>query len=134
MFCGVEQGETSALFIRKALFGLGLLGFPGFSYAGVAWAGFGVSLFGFIWNLWAAVRRGVLQGKLMPTIRWARRAAPYLFRVGGPAALGNITWHSGNMVIYSVLSGLPGDSQFLLAALAFFLGYSCLSLPPVVRV
>ena len=102
----------------SALFGLGLFGFPDFGYAGVAWATFSAGLIGFFWNLRAAVRRGILRRESLPDIRWARRAAPYLFRVGGPAALGNIAGHSGNLVIYSLLSGLPGDGVSLLAGLA----------------
>ena len=117
--------------VGSVLFGLGLLGFPDFGYAGVAWASFAASLLGFIWNLRAAVRRGVLQRKLMPTMRWARKAAPYLFRVGGPAALGNIAGHSGNLVIYSLLSGLPGDSVFLLAGLALGMTAESVLLFPV---
>lgn len=115
----------------SALFGLGLFGFPDFGYAGVAWASFAAGLLGFFWNMGAAVRRGVLRREHMPTMRWARKAAPYLFRVGGPAALGNIAGHSGNLVIYSLLSGLPGDSVFLLAGLALGMTAESVLLFPV---
>lgn len=101
----------------SALFGLGLLGFPNFGYAGVAWATFSASLIGFFWNLRTAVRKGILRRESLPSVRWARKAAPYLFRVGGPAALGNIAGHSGSLVIYSLLSGLSEDSVSLLAGL-----------------
>lgn len=115
----------------STLFGLGLLGFPDFGYAGVAWASFASSLLGFVWNLRAAVRRGILRRAFLPSVRWARGAAPYLLRVGGPSALGNIAGQSGNLVIYSLLSGLPGDGVSLLAGLALGMTAESLLLFPV---
>ena len=101
----------------SALFGLGLFGLPDLGYAGVAWTTFVSSLFGFFWNVGAAVRHGILCRQSLPELRWARRAAPYLFRVGSASALGNVAGHSGNLLVYSLLSGLPGDGVSLLAAL-----------------
>ena len=85
----------------SALFGLGLFGLPDLGYAGVAWTTFVSSLFGFFWNVGAAVRHGILCRQSLPELRWARRAAPYLFRVGSASALGNVAGHSGNLLVYS---------------------------------
>ena len=45
------------------------------------------------------------------------RDRPYLFRVGGPSALGALAGHMGNLVILSLLTGLPGDMVPVLAGM-----------------
>ncbi|WP_300848065.1 MATE family efflux transporter, partial [uncultured Bilophila sp.] len=74
--------------VGSAGFGLGLWGLPDFGYAGVAWSTFGSALLGLACNLYAVVRKGILNRAALAPWRWVRRALPALWRIGGPAALG----------------------------------------------
>ena len=103
--------------IGSAGFGLGLCGLPDYGYQGIAWSTFGSALLGLACNLYAIVRHGILTRASLAPWRWARRAMPYLFRVGGPSALGALAGHMGNLVILSLLTGLPGDMVPVLAGM-----------------
>ncbi len=103
--------------VGSAGFGLGLWGLPDCGYQGIAWSTFGSALLGFACNLYAIVRHGILTRSSLATWRWARRAMPYLFRVGGPSALGALAGHMGSLVILSLLTGLPGDMVPVLAGM-----------------
>lgn len=103
--------------IGSAGFGLGLCGLPDYGYQGIAWSTFGSALLGLACNLYAIVRNGILTRASLAPWRWARRAMPYLFRVGGPSALGALAGHMGNLVILSLLTGLPGDMVPVLAGM-----------------
>ena len=103
--------------IGSAGFGLGLCGLPDYGYQGIAWSTFGSALLGLACNLYAIVRHGILNRASLAPWRWARRAMPYLFQVGGPSALGALAGHMGNLVILSLLTGLPGDMVPVLAGM-----------------
>ena len=103
--------------IGSAGFWLGLCGLPDYGYQGIAWSTFGSALLGLACNLYAIVRHGILTRASLAPWRWARRAMPYLFRVGGPSALGALAGHMGNLVILSLLTGLPGDMVPVLAGM-----------------
>ena len=103
--------------IGSAGFGLGLCGLPDYGYQGIAWSTFGSALLGLACNLYAIIRHGILTRASLAPWRWARRAMPYLFRVGGPSALGALAGHMGNLVILSLLTGLPGDMVPVLAGM-----------------
>ena len=103
--------------IGSAGFGLGLCGLPNYGYQGIAWSTFGAALLGLACNLCAIVRHGILTRASLAPWRWARRAMPYLFKVGGPSALGALAGHMGNLVILSLLTGLPGDMVPVLAGM-----------------
>lgn len=103
--------------VGSAGFGLGLWGLPDYGYQGIAWSTFGSALLGLVCNLFAIVRHGILTRSTLAPWRWARRAMPYLFRVGGPSALGALASHMGSLVILSLLTGLPGDMVPVLAGM-----------------
>lgn len=103
--------------IGSAGFGLGLGGLPDYGYQGIAWSTFGSALLGLACNLLAVARHGILTRSALAPWRWARRAIPSLFRVGGPSALGALASHTGNLVILSLLTGLSGDMAPVLAGM-----------------
>lgn len=103
--------------VGSAGFGLGLWGLPDFGYAGVAWSTFGSALLGLACNLCAVVRKGILNRAALAPWRWVRRALPALWRIGGPAALGQMAGHMGSLVLLSLLAGLPGDMVPVLAGM-----------------
>ncbi|MFR8053860.1 MAG: MATE family efflux transporter [Bilophila wadsworthia] len=102
--------------IGSAGFGLGLCGLADYGYQ-IAWSTFGSAPLGLACNLYAIIRHGILTRASLAPWRWARRAMPYLFRVGGPSALGALAGHMGNLVILSLLTGLPGDMVPVLAGM-----------------
>ena len=62
--------------VGSAGFGLGLWGLPDFGYAGVAWSTFGSALLGLACNLYAVVRKGILNRAALAPWSWVRRALP----------------------------------------------------------
>lgn len=112
-------------------FGLGWWGWPRYGYVGVAWATFGSILLGLGCNLAAAVRRGILRRDSFAPRRWIVRAMPYLFRVAGPAALGNLAVQSGDLVMLALITGLPGDTVGILAGMTVGMRVESILLFPV---
>lgn len=94
-------------FAGSAGFGLGLWGLPKYGYAAVAWTTLFSALLGFLCNVALGIRKGILGRSSFGPWRWNRRAAPRLWRIGAPAAVGNLAAHCGSLVILTLLAGLP---------------------------
>lgn len=89
-------------------FGLGWWGVPSCGYAGIAWATFASTLLGFLCNVAAVRRHGILRRDSFAPWRWNIRALPYLLRVGVPSALGQLVEHGGRLVMIGLVTSLPG--------------------------
>lgn len=98
-------------------FGLGRFGLPAFGTAGIAWTTFGCALLGLASNILLARRYGILDRHTFAPWRWNCRAMPYLFRVGMPAAAGQIVTHLGSLTTLAILGLLP-DSTSALAGMS----------------
>ena len=94
-------------------FGLGWLGLPSFGAAGIAWTTFACAVLGLLSNLCLARRYGLLRKTTFAPWRWNRRAMPYLFRVGMPAAAGQIITHVGSLTTLTIVGLLPGSTDIL---------------------
>lgn len=86
--------------------GLGRWGLPDCGYAAVAWATFFSALLGFVCNLVLGLRKGILHRYSLGPWRWNRVAAPRLWRIGAPAALGNLAAQTGNVALLSLTANL----------------------------
>jgi len=98
--------------------GLGWWGFPELGFKGLAWATFGSISAGAALNLIIMARKGMLCRACFAPWRWARRAAPYLFRVAWPSGLMQIVWHSGYLFLYAITASLPWNPVDALAGMA----------------
>lgn len=98
-------------------FGLGAFGLPSFGAAGIAWTTFACSLLGLASNAALARGYGLLERKTFAPWRWNRRAMPYLFKVGAPAAAGHIVTHLGSLTTLAIIGLLP-DSTSALAGMS----------------
>ena len=94
-------------------FGLGLFGLPAFGAAGIAWTTFACAVLGLLGNLALAARYGLLRRTTFAPWRWNRRAMPYLFRVGMPAAAGQIVTHLGSLTTLAIIGLLPESTDAL---------------------
>ena len=108
---------TAIKFVSSVGLGLGWWGFPQLGYAAVAWTTFISSLAGFACNIILAVRVGVLRASSFAGWRWNRLAMPRLWRVGAPAALGNLAGHAGSIAILGCVSSLPLHAVDSIAAM-----------------
>jgi len=99
-------------------FGLGWFGLPAFGAAGVAWTTFACAVAGLLCNLLLARAGGFLTRKAFAPWRWNKRAMPYLFRVGAPAAAGQILGKTGDLVTLAMLGALAADSTNVLAGMS----------------
>jgi putative MATE family efflux protein len=98
--------------------GLGWWGLPRLGHLGLAWSTFGSILCGTLFNVAMLVRRGTLTRRSFPTLRWSRRALPYLVAVAWPAGLMQIVWHSAYMVLFALVASLPRDSVAAMAGMS----------------
>lgn len=98
-------------------FGLGRWGLPDLGYAAVAWSTVVATLLGFGCNVALGLRRGLLGRAAFGSWRWNRIAAPRLWRIGAPAALGNLAAQAGNTVLLGCLAGLPQDAVAAMAGM-----------------
>lgn len=94
-------------------FGLGMFGLPALGTAGVAWTTFACAVLGLISNLALARHYGLLRRSTFAPWRWNRRAVPYLFHVGMPAAAGQIITHVGSLTTLTIIGLLPGSTDIL---------------------
>ncbi|WP_295638640.1 MATE family efflux transporter [uncultured Mailhella sp.] len=94
-------------------FGLGRFSFPAFGAAGIAWTTFACAVLGLACNLLLAARYGLLHRRTFAPWRWNRRAMPYLFRVGMPAAAGHIITHLGSLATLAIVGLLPESTSAL---------------------
>lgn len=113
-------------------FGLGRFGLPDFGYAGVAWSTFFSVTAGMAFNLAALIHVGMLRREQFPRWRWARCASRYLLRVAWPSGLMQIVWHTGYLLLFSVVGSLPEGSVAALAGMSAGMRLeSILFLPPM---
>lgn len=104
---------TLANLIGDLGFGIGRFGLPSFGAAGIAWTTFACAVLGLLSNLVLAARYGLLRRSTFAPWRWNRRAMPYLFRVGMPAAAGQIITHLGSLTTLAIIGLLPGSTDAL---------------------
>ena len=104
-------------FVGSAGFGLGRWGLPAWGYPAVAWATFFSALAGFVCNVAIGTRRGILCRAAFATWRWNRVAAPRIWRIGAPAALGNLAAQTGGMALLACVTGLPRDAVAAVAGM-----------------
>ena len=109
---------TVANVVGDCGFGLGMAGMPAFGVAGIAWTTFAAALLGLASNIALAVGLGVLSRVSFAPWRWCRRAMPYLFRVGVPAAAGHIIMQAGSLATLAIVSALPSGSTPALAGMS----------------
>lgn len=96
-------------YIGSAGFGLGLFGMPKTGYPAIAWATFISAVTGFGLNILMALKWKILRIRNFPPLRWSKMAAPRLWRIGTPVALGNLGTQLGNLTLLTILAGLPGS-------------------------
>ncbi len=103
-------------------FGLGYGGLPNYGAAGVAWSTFASGLVGAVCNFSFLLYHDLL-GKCPPW-RWVRIGWMRLFRIGGPATLGQISSQAGAFVIMALLASLPfkGDGGSVAVVAGMTLG------------
>ncbi len=94
-------------------FGLGRFSLPAFGAAGIAWTTFACAVLGLVCNLVLAALYGLLHRRTFAPWRWNRRAMPYLFRVGMPAAAGHLMTHLGSLTTLAVVGLLPESTSVL---------------------
>lgn len=99
-------------------FGLGWFGLPAFGEAGIAWTTFACAVLGLSSNIVLARHYGLLGRSSFAPWRWNRRAMPYLFKVGMPAAAGNIIAQTGGLVTLAIIGMLPENSTSVLAGMS----------------
>ncbi len=98
-------------------FGLGYFGLQARGAAGIAWTTFACAVLGLISNLALAHRYALLHRKSFAPWKWNRRAMPYLFKVGMPAAAGQLITQTGSLVTLAIIGLLP-DSTTVLAGMS----------------
>ena len=94
-------------------FGLGWLGCPAFSMAGIAWSTWGANALAALLTVLFLRRGGLLMRGILPPIRWLKTGAPYLFKVAFPACINGMLWHLGYLVMYGIAAALPDGASAL---------------------
>ncbi len=97
--------------------GLGWWGLPQIGYAGIPWATFGATLLGLCVSISSAMRHRILRRGSFAGLRWSRKAMPYILKVGGPAALGQLAEQTGSIFLLSLVSRLPHDAVAVMAGM-----------------
>ncbi|BBD09819.1 MATE family efflux transporter [Desulfovibrio ferrophilus] len=97
--------------------GLGLWGLPRLEHQGLAWATFWSVSAGALVNLFMLWRKGLLNRKTFPPLRWVRAALPYLMKVAWPSGLMQIFWQTGYLVLFAIAASLPVNSVNALAGM-----------------
>ena len=104
-------------FIASLGFGMGMFGLPNLSYHGVAWATTLSGIVGCLVNILELWRSKILTSKSIASINWNKKALPYVFRIGIPAALGSLISQSGSMLIMLIILSLPMDTSSIIAGM-----------------
>ncbi len=94
-------------------FGLGYFALPACGAAGIAWTTFACALLGLSSNLALARRYTLLCKKSFAPWKWNKRAMPYLFKVGLPAAAGQLITQAGSLVNLAIIGLLPESTAML---------------------
>ena len=97
-------------FVISAGFGLGCWAFPDYGYGAVAAGTLLSAIAGFGCNIILAVKKGILARRSFAPWKWNKKAAPRLWRIGAPAALGNLASNLGRLSLLTLLAELP-DAQ-----------------------
>lgn len=108
---------TGANFVGSVGLGLGCWGLPTFGYPAVAWSTFISALLGFCCNVAMGIRQQILRRDSFAPWRWNRIAAPRLWKIGAPAALGNLASHLGGIVLLALVAGLPYGAATAIAGM-----------------
>ncbi len=111
-------GMALANIIGDICFGLGYLHMPKFAAAGIAWTSFATAVLGVTSNIVLAVRLSLLSRSSFAPWKWCRRAMPYIFRVGVPAAGGQIIMQAGSLVTLAIVNALPAGNTAVLAGMS----------------
>ncbi len=98
-------------------FGLGYFGLPEFGAKGIAWTTFACSVFGLVSNFTLAIKYKIIKKSSFAPWKWNKRAMPYLFKVGMPAAFSQIITQLGSLTAIAIISKIPYESTNILAGM-----------------
>lgn len=108
---------AAANFAGSVGLGLGHWGLPQWGYTAVAWSSFFSTLLGLVSNVVLGLRTGILCRASFAPWRWNRVAAPRLWRIGAPMALGNLVTHVGSVVLLACVARVPQDAVAAVAGM-----------------
>jgi len=94
-------------------FGLGWFGLPAFGAAGIAWTSLVALYVAAVLTVFLLCRVRLFAPGIIPAWRWTRKAAPYLLKVAAPAVATHILWQTGYLLLFVVVSTLPGSVTVL---------------------
>ena len=97
-------------------FGLGWLGCPALGMEGIAWSTLVANAVAAALSVYFLKRGGLISSRVVPSVRWLKLGAPYLFKVALPACGNSMLWHAGYLVMYGITAALP-DGVSALAGL-----------------
>ncbi len=98
-------------------FGLGYFGLPNYGAEGIAWTTFACSVFGLVSNFCLAIKYNIIKKTSFAPWKWNKKAMPYLFKVGMPAALSQIITQLGSLTAIAIISKIPLESTNILAGM-----------------
>ncbi|CAM2060003.1 MATE efflux family protein [Desulfovibrionales bacterium] len=98
--------------------GLGMWGLPRLEHLGIAWGTFTAVYLGVGYNIIAFIRRGLIRRHAFISLRWARVAFFYLFRVSWPSGVMQILWQSAYLVLFAIIASLPVGNMDALAGMS----------------
>ena len=94
-------------------FGLGYFGLPNYGADGIAWTTFACSVFGLISNFGLAIKYKIIKKSSFAPWKWNKKAMPYLFKVGMPAAFSQIITQLGSLTAIAIISKIPESTNIL---------------------
>lgn len=90
--------------------------FPNMGFKGLPWATFFSVLTGFVVNLLYLTKKGWLNYRYIPSLKWIKYFFPYLWKVSWPIGLNQILWHFAYVILFSITATLPDKNIVALAA------------------
>ncbi len=102
-------------FIASLGFGTGAFGFYNFGYSGIAWATVLSGMCGFIYVFSKLLKAQILTKKSIASIKWNRKALPYVFGIGIPTAFASLISQSGSVVLMAIMLNFENVSSSLIA-------------------
>ncbi len=97
--------------------GLGLWGFPHLGVEGMAVSTFCSVTAAGLFNIYKAIRLGIIDRQAFGPWSWEKKALVYLFKVAAPAGGSQIFWQLGYLVLFGVTASLPHDPVNALAGM-----------------